>query len=406
MPEPAVTDAMLERPGLGRLIIAMIEAFQAELVRRGKLAETSLIPARIAERAPGTAEDLVIGEADLGLDSLDRLELVRRMTCAFGLDATGIEDYLLIRRRLGDWIDLIRVHFEKVGPEAVIAFPTSGSTGTPRHANHRRNLLESEVATLRQIPGLARAEGRRVLALVPPHHIYGFLWTVLLPLRSGWEVVDLSRSGPGALFRRAAPGDVVIATPFLWDMIAGTGQTLAADVLGVSSGAPATGHTWAAARRAGLSRLIEIYGATETGGIGWRDAEHAAFALLGDLERRNGALWRLGTPLEVQDRLDWTAERAFRVLGRRDRVIQVAGVNVNLETLRQRLLDATGADDAAVRLADDRLKAFIVVPRRREALARNAVHALLDRLPAPERPVEISFGPTLPRSRMGKISAW
>lgn len=399
-------NSMLDRGSLKRLVAAMIGAFQGELVRHGKLSEACLLSARAARCGGGGDEDIIIGEADLGLDSLDRLELVRRMNCAFGLEATGIEDYLLIRRSFGDWIDLILVHFEKVGPEAVLGFATSGSTGAPRIVKHRRVALESETSVHPDAVFPLGSRGQRVIAMVPPHHLYGFLWTVLLPIRLGMDVVDLSRAAPGALFRVCRAGDLVVATPFLWEQIALADRRLPEGVVGVTSGAPSSPSTWQAARQIGLSRLIEIYGATETGGVGWRDAEHADFALLGDVEHQDGELFRLETPLPVQDRLDWTGERQFRVLGRKDKVVQVAGVNVNLETLRRRLLEATGADDAAVRLADDRLKAFIAVPRRREATARDAVHALLKRLPAPERPVEIRFGAALPRTAMGKVAAW
>ncbi len=397
---------MLDRAGLKRVISATIEAFQLELVRNGKLPEDCLLSVQTAGMCDDESDAVLIGEAELGLDSLDRLDLVARMNRAFGLDVTGIEDYLLIRRTVGDWVNLVGVHFDKVRGDGLLGFATSGSTGEPRVVKHRLAALESEVAALIDSLGLDCSSDRRVLAMVPPHHIYGFLWTVLLPCRGNLEVVDFSKALPSALFRSARPGDIVVATPFIWERIARGESVLRVDMLGVSSGAPTTEATWAAASQLGIERFMEVYGATETGGIGIRTGKEKDFSLLPDLEVRDGGLWRLDTRLDLQDNLDWVSDRTFRVAGRKDRVIQVAGVNVNLALLRHRLLEATGADDAAVRLADDRLKAFIVVPERQEASARDAVHALLKQLPAPERPVEISFGAALPRSVTGKSVAW
>ena len=156
-----------------------------------------------------------------------------------------------------------------------------------------------------------------------------------------------------------------------------------------------------------LTSLLEVYGSSETGGVGWRDGGDKDFTLIGDIANREGALLRTDKVLDLQDRLEWTSERAFRVLGRKDNVVQVAGTNVNLNILRERILKETPAIDAALRLdKQQRLKAFIAVPKEVESAARDALTDLMSTLPAVERPSDIRFGDTLPRNAIGKLVDW
>ncbi|MBF9029971.1 4-coumarate--CoA ligase [Rhodobacterales bacterium HKCCE3408] len=404
---PAPDPGLIGPANLRRLLAALIEAHQDHLVRAGRLSEAQLLSARLATRGPEAAGEIVIGEADLGLDSLERLNVIMAVDRYFDLRATGVEDYLVVRRRLADWVELVHWHLAQMGKTARIGFATSGSTGAPKAIVHDAATLVSEINALIDGPLAALAPGAQVLALVPPHHIYGFLWTVLLPERLGAEVIDLSKSTPAAAFRAARPGDLVVATPFGWSQMAEAGGHLPDGVTGVSSGGPTTEETWAAARRIGLTRLIEVYGSSETGGIGWRDSADAPYRLIGDIRGDGPALSRAGGPaLDIPDVLDWDDRGRFRVLGRRDTVVQVAGTNVNLGALRRRMIAETGAEDVALRLSGDRLKAFFAATEAAQPAVRGAVGALLPRLATPERPAAITYGPALPRSATGKLTDW
>jgi 4-coumarate--CoA ligase (photoactive yellow protein activation family) len=193
-----------------------------------------------------------------------------------------------------------------------------------------------------------------------------------------------------------------------------------ADVVGATSTAPCPRETAQAALCSGLSRLVEVYGASETSGIGWRDDADGLFALFGHW--RPGAeadtLVRIapdGTSQSVPlpDRLAWFGERAFRVEGRRDEAVQVGGINVFPSVVREHLLQHPGVRDAAVRLMSPgegvRLKAFIAPkdPSLNVADLRRDVTAWCDaRLSVPERPKAFSFGPELPRNAMHKLADW
>lgn len=391
-----------------RLLVSLIEAQQEPMLRNGALSPDHMICAVSQRLGTSGLDAATIDETELGFDSLARLDLVMAVTRYFGLATTGVEDYLLVQRRLIDWVEIVCWHFSKIGPQAAITVTTSGSTGEPKTIEHSRYALESEIEAILSGPLSGPYKPKRVLSLVAPHHIYGFLWTVLLPEHAQCEAVDLPRGLATTPFRLAKPGDLLIATPYVWTQMARVGTRLPSGVSGVCSGGPTTPELWQTACDIGLERLIEVYGASETGGIGWRDSADAGFTLMGDLTQDNAGLHRPGNPapLSIQDRLSWCGQERFTVQGRLDHVVQVAGTNVNLTELREQILAETGAKDAAIRLDGARLKAFIAVCDTRRPLVEAAVQKLLANLPAPARPDRIRFGPDLPRSDAGKLADW
>jgi 4-coumarate--CoA ligase (photoactive yellow protein activation family) len=295
----------LSAASVERLCIDLIATEQERLMREKRLSPRQGIRARLAACGPGEAGEIEIGEDELGIDSLMLLDLVGVITRYFCLGDSGAEDLLLVHRTLGGWGRIVLAHFDRIGAGARIGFETSGSTGTPKHVMHTRSALEAETAeSLGGILGELAADAR-ILSSVPPRHIYGFLWSVLLPERAGCDAIELHRSAGEALFRNCRPGDVVIGTPFTWERAAGQGCRLPAGVTGVTSAGPSTAATWAAGRHLGLRRLVEIYGSTETGGVGWREAWDSPYRLSArlDLSGEGLALRSSAENVPLQDRL-------------------------------------------------------------------------------------------------------
>ena len=263
------SDPLIDAQDARRLCIALIGAHQQDLIRQNKMSRASLVTS-VLSRDGQSAGNLSISEDTLEIDSLGLLDLVMKVNQFFGLDATGIEDFLFLHRTLDDWSNLIAEHFTRVGPDAQITFSTSGSTDQPTQVCHTRHDLDTEIATIAKTLFDGIGETGHVLAAVPPHNIYGFLWSVLLPRHLGWSCLDLHTAAPTAILRNASPGDIVVATPYLWERYATFGLQFPEGIIGVSSGGPARVDTWKAAQTVGLDRLIEVYGSTETGGLGWR----------------------------------------------------------------------------------------------------------------------------------------
>jgi 4-coumarate--CoA ligase len=408
----AVANPLLAATTLRRLCVSLIRAEQADLAAKGQMGPTTLGYLADPSLSPSGIDALAIDEDGLGFDSLSRLSLILRVNRFFDLAQTGIEDYLLMHRTIGAWVRLLDHHLQIVGDQTRFGFATSGSAGPVKHVRHRIQDLLSEVAALRDGPLGHVQAGARVLCLVPPHHIYGFLFGCLLPQVIGADVVDLSLSGPTAVARQARPGDLIIGTPLNWQLLHDSGITLPAGVSGVTSAGPSTETTWAVRSVNGLAHLTEVYGATETGGVGFRSDPVAPFCLLPHLTR-TGTTEVLSTdgsgpPRPVQDRLDWVDDARFRVIGRVDDVVKVAGVNVSPSHVRAILRECDGVIDAAVRLGDGRMRAFVVPHAEMDliTLERQLNAHILRHLVAAARPSELTFGPSLPQNTMGKSCDW
>jgi 4-coumarate--CoA ligase (photoactive yellow protein activation family) len=358
---------------------------------------------------------------DLGADSLELLGMGTALAQALHLERAEVDARLLARPWLADWAAAAREGLRAAGTE--IGFLTSGSAGSPKRCTHALGLLWQETIELaRLLPGR-----RRILSLVPSHHIYGFLFTVLLPRAIGiTEVLDLRTATPATLVREARAGDLIVAHPGWWEQLARLAPRFASDVAGVTSTAPCPDPLARGLADAGL-RLLQVYGSSETAGVGWREEGGAPYALLPYWSR--AGLPAAGTPAELvrtlpggvearyplQDTLEWEDERRFRPAGRIDGAVQVGGTNVFPAYVAEVLGMHPRVKEAVVRpMRPDegrRLKAFVVPAEAvgeagLEALRAELLSWCAERLATPERPAAISFGVRLPRQASGKPADW
>lgn len=376
-----------------------------------------LRPGSSSRNAPHSwPETFSLGQEGLGADSLDVLHLAAALNEALHLHRSGIEDYLLVRRTVGEWLDICEAALGRF--DGALSFRTSGSTGEGKRCEHPLAALEEEAEMLAAILASAADRPRRIVTVVPAHHIYGFLFTVLLPTRLAVPVVDGRGTSPGGLAARLAPGDLVVAHPDWWGALLRSGASLADRVTGTSSTAPCPPSTAHGLRGIGLARLVEVFGSSETAGLGWRETADAPFRpfpwwQFGDEGRVSRRLID-GTVLSItlQDRLVH-GEEGFRPSGRLDTVVQVGGVNVSLAAVQTHLTGHRYVEAAAVRLMRPeegiRLKAFVVPTRDappRGELCRQLSDWIEATLPAPQRPRALTVGPTLPVNAMGKPCDW
>ena len=393
------------RPGLLARFIADLIADELSHLRPGGL----ILPAR-----PWPL-DLALDEEGLGLDSLERLAVASALNEALHLHESGIEDLLLARQRFGEWVGVAAdglTHFD-----TRLTFRTSGSSGSAKPCTHALASLQQEVEYL----GTLTAGTQRVLAAVPAHHIYGFLFTVLLPARLGCEeVLDVRRQTPQTLAQMMRPGDLLISHPAHWALVARHAGRLPSGVNGVTSTAPCSDALANSLEAIGLASLTQVYGSSETAGIGTRTSAAAPYRLMPFWSRDDGDTERLfrkdphGSvcPHTIQDRLQWPTAYDFSVCGRLDEAVQVGGTNVFPSRIRQALLQHPKVADAVVRLMapeeGSRLKAFIVpVPGADLDALRAEIWSWTEaRLSAPARPKAYTLGERLPRNAMGKLADW
>lgn len=355
---------------------------------------------------------------DLGADSLELLAMATALAEALHLGAAEVDARLLARPVMDDWIAAARTGLAAGGQ--ALTFRTSGSAGTPKRCTHTLATLWQETRVLADL----LAGRKRILSAVPAHHIYGFLFTVLLPRALGIdEVLDLRAASPAAVADLIRPGDLVVAHPGWWEALARLRPAFAPDVAGVSSTAPCPDALADELAGAGL-RLVQVYGSSETAGVGWREAGGAPFTLFPHWQGGDGVpelVRRMPHGAEapearypLQDKLEWLNDRQFRPAGRIDQAVQVGGTNVFPGYVAEVLRMHPAVLDAAVRLmrADEgrRLKAYIV-PRAGQdadpAALREALAGWVsERLATPERPAAWTFGERLPRQASGKPADW
>lgn len=383
----------------------------------------SLLSAELARLRPGRAHPELAqlardprGALDpLGLDSLERLELLTSLAVRFAPGRTDLDRRLLASPTLADWTAILRE--ARAHDDCLIGFQTSGSTGRPRLHTLPMLWLEQEVAYFAE----RFADRQRVLAPVPAHHIYGFLFTVMLPAMLEIPVLPVSESLPATVLAEARAGDLIVGHPFFYELAMRAPLALAPDLVALSSTSACPPPLWERLAECGLTRLIEIHGSTETVGLGTRESASEPFHSLpwwsrdpqdaSQLIRRTPEGQALA--IALPDRLDWQDEDHFRLLGRRDGALQVGGHTVFPQQVQALIATHPEVAEALVRPSgappQQRLKAFVVpgsACRDPDTLAERLHAWLAERLGAPERPCTIRIGTRLPRSVLGKPLDW
>ena len=212
---------------------------------------------------------------------------------------------------------------------------------------------------------------RRLLSLVAPHSLLGFELSVLTPNLQHIEAVDARGMTPEVLSNTLLFGDMLVATPTLWRYMIREDLKAPDNTMAVSFGEPMTADLAAEMRKAGFGVLRELYGSTETGLIGWRDASTEPFVLFDHWRRDGERLLRVSPggsdkPVDAMDAIDWVGERSFRLGGRRDGAIQIGAVNVFPEQVAASLREHP-------RIADCRVRAG----RRGDGVNRLIAHIVL-----------------------------
>lgn len=351
----------------------------------------------------------------INADSMELLCLTTAVSNFFCLYESGLDDYLLRRRTLGGWVEVIqRIRAEDTRD---LTFQTSGSTGEPKPCRHAwRTLLEECDYFAAFFDRLQEGGIRRVLCPALPHHIYGFLFGVLLPERTGVPSLRGQKALAAVQGRRLEAGDLIVGYPFIWQLFSRQGAPFPPGVAGLTSTGPSDARVIETLKAQGLSHMVEIHGASETGGIGVRCSTQAPYTLLPRWRRGPQAHQIIAagehTPRPVTDHLEWEGGRRYWPVGRLDRAVQVGGVNVYPQQVTTFLHDHPKVAKALVRPMTrdegERLKAFIVPFEAvdTEGLADELTRWCRAQLSTPSVPGAFTFGTALPTGDQGKASDW
>lgn len=357
-------------------------------------------------------------DSEWAVDSIEMMSLAATVNEMFHLYKTGLEDNLLRFKRLDKWVEI--VSFSWRGHSDEITFRTSGSTKVPQPCTHSLSTLIQEAEELSEL----FSDRKRILSMVPCHHIYGFLFTVLLPRQMGIEVMDARDAGIGKLASELRSGDLIISFPLHWSYLEQSLTSWPPGVCGVSSSGPINKRLIRALQEKGIDKIFEVYGSSETAGIGFRHDPDAPFTLFSywhnsdnpSVEKpeiiRTLPDGQSGAETLLPDLLQWETSRTFRLLTRLDGAVQVGGTNVYPEKISEKIRRHPLVADCRVRLMEEteipRLKAFIVPIQKSDPRhTRNALNQWITQNFSPaERPVHLTFGKNLPQSQMGKVADW
>jgi acyl-coenzyme A synthetase/AMP-(fatty) acid ligase len=301
---------------------------------------------------------------------------------------------------------------------------TSGSTGEPvPHAKPWRLLVrnaQAEASRLAAALGRADLEGVTVVATVPPQHMYGFESSVLIALHGG-ATLDSERpffaADVAAALARAAAPRVLVTTPFHLKTIVDAAVAMPPLALVVSATAPLSPQLAARAEQRLGAPLLEIYGCTEAGqvatrrttaGAEWHTLDGLRLEGQGDEVTVRGG--HVPQPTVLADVLDVVDAETFRLLGRANDLVNVAGKRSSIGHLDFHLNSIAGVVDGAFwmppeieadSLAIVRLVAFVVAPQ----LPRERIVAeLRERVDAAFVPRRVVHVESLPREATGKLT--
>jgi acyl-coenzyme A synthetase/AMP-(fatty) acid ligase/uncharacterized membrane protein len=251
-----------------------------------------------------------------------------------------------------------RTHFPIDADETRIIMYTSGTTGKPKAVRHRLTELEMDNAFVLSKLG-EEVLKRKVCSTVSQHHIYGLLFSILLPFTAGVpfrrkridfpeefqsldDVPYMIVTVPSFL-KRAAESDVSfnLKDPWIW-----------------TSGGVLPKETAEKTKNMFGFWPLEVYGSTETSGIAYRQSMDGmewtpfdnAEITLNDEGRlvvrspyiKDPAGFTTGDLAEILD------NGKFLLKGRADSVVKIEEKRISLPEVENRILESGMALDAAV----------------------------------------------------------
>jgi len=317
-----------------------------------------------------------------------------------------------------------------------VSLLTSGSTGVPQPHAKRWTTLCGDVAAavgrLAQWIDRPSMAGLTLVATVPVQHSYGLESSALLALLGG-AAFDSGRpffpADIAAALASVPRPRALVTTPFHLKTLLLSGIELPPVELILSATAPLSPQLAAQAEAAMGGVLVEIYGSTESGQVAarrptvsevWENfggirvraeaaaegAEPAAgpgaperFVFEGDF---------IPQPTPMADVLELLDDRRFRLLGRSNDLIHVAGKRSSLGHLNYHLNSIAGIADGAFWLPDEqadavvRPVAFVVAPTLDAAAVVAALRQRIESVFVPRRVVHVA---ALPREGTGKLTA-
>ncbi|MCG7871813.1 MAG: AMP-binding protein [Candidatus Thiodiazotropha lotti] len=293
---------------------------------------------------------------------------------------------------------------------------TSGSTGTPKPNPKSWGELKAEAeSALQRFPFLSRSVSSLV-ATVLAQHMYGLATSIFFPWQGGIAVHTgrpLFPADIAADLALTSAPRVLISTPLHLRACLDAGISWPEISFIISATAPLSRELAAEAEQQLQTELYEIYGSTETGSIASRrTAKEESWTLYDGIEMTQqgnqtyASGGHLPHPVLLNDNIEILNGGRFRLLGRNNDMLKIAGKRASIGDLNQKLLAIPGVIDGIFVPPEDpnnekqRLTALVVAP----SLSKQEIlHQLAQSIDAAFLPRPLHFVTSLPRNSTGKL---
>lgn len=241
--------------------------------------------------------------------------------------------------------------------ESSALFFTSGTSGNPIGVVKTHEHIESETRVHQKWLKDERFE--QCLVSVPFFHIYGFLFGLSVPIALGLEIVTKEHFLPNEIVALCATKPTLsITNPvFIRAMLRLRESVDLSKSLFISSSGPLEPHEAALFEEKYSTRLIQLYGSSETGGIAirsggdslWRPLEGVSISSdegvlcvespFVSSEVYDEQFTPIGSPFRTSDIIE-LSDNGFKIIGRASELVKIGGKRlsmVEIETFLERM---------------------------------------------------------------------
>lgn len=250
------------------------------------------------------------------------------------------------------------LEFRLIRAQQALTLYTSGSTGMPRPVEKSIGNIFAEAFALKAaMPWPCKP----LVASVPPNHLYGLTFSILLPWVLGIPFVDecpLHAHEVAEQLAAVQAGTLVTVPVHMRALLT---QPLHDALMRVVSSAGVLDYKIVEQWHAMFGKeILEIYGSSETGVIAYRQQlSDPAWHALPELRLATSEEGLLnvaspfihdseGTFFQTQDMVEMQDDRHFLLIGRADAIVKIAGKRISLLAVETAIKRCRGVVDAAV----------------------------------------------------------
>jgi len=296
-------------------------------------------------------------------------------------------------------------------PALAVRMTTSGTTERPKYVEKTLAQLVDELTVLATVV----TDAGCVLSTVPFSHLYGLLWGVMLPLRTGARIASHEALLPAdvAIAVERENVDLLISTPAHLRAMAEAPMPRALRVISSAARLPAPLHASLIAKHSW--RVTDVLGSTETGGIATRSDPYAGWSPLTgvtvtapDQQLTVESAWCTGGRIALDDRIELATDGTFEYLGRSSELVKIAGKRADASAIEATVRAVAGVTDAAVivHAAPDKEPRVALAVTTESDVSREAIAgAIRHHFDAVFVPKIFRVVPRIPRTERGKLDA-